>query len=145
MSEDKLLHASVTIAALNVELIVEHELERFARENDLETTHLAIMRREQLVLAKTTHCTTAEHANHHAPLPSDTTPVQDVSKLVTAIATLQLVDDGQLGLDSPVFGQRGVLWRLQPTGGDGDERLADVTIAHLPGTTNRDVILAYKA
>ena len=65
--------------------------------------------------------------------------VSGLSKSLTAVATLRLVQHGLLGLDDKVFGARGLLRGLHPPlrslayppGGRPDPRLEDITVGHL--------------
>lgn len=55
--------------------------------------------------------------------------VASVSKVITAVAVMQLYERGKLGLDDKVFGERGLLGNAFGT--PLDARLADVTVRHL--------------
>lgn len=54
--------------------------------------------------------------------------VASVSKPITSVAILRLVENGKLGLDDPAFD---ILGRLKPSGGVADERVNDITIRML--------------
>ncbi|MFB9862607.1 serine hydrolase [Rufibacter immobilis] len=57
--------------------------------------------------------------------------VASVSKVVTAVAIMKLVQDGQLSLTHPVFGPKGYLKNTYYTQGVTDSRLYHITVQHL--------------
>uniref|UniRef100_A0A2C9L8B6 Beta-lactamase-related domain-containing protein n=1 Tax=Biomphalaria glabrata TaxID=6526 RepID=A0A2C9L8B6_BIOGL len=59
-------------------------------------------------------------------------PISSVSKSLTAVAILQLVQNGQLTLKDKVFGESGILGEISPWDKSKvDPRLADITVNHL--------------
>ncbi len=59
-------------------------------------------------------------------------PVSSISKTITAVAVLQLVQAGDLDLRAKVFGSGGVLSNLKPLSGiPKDPRVHDITVEHL--------------
>lgn len=53
-----------------------------------------------------------------------------ISKTITAVSILKLVEDGKLKLDQKIFGQNGILKKYKPSG-KGDKRLLKITVRHL--------------
>ena len=103
-------------------------LTHFMAENDFHTAQLGVLRGSQLVYAAQRGGAT----DGGDGVAHDVMPVLDVSKSLTAVAVLQLVERGQLRLDDRVFGSRGLLWFITPVSNTlPDKRLADVTIEHL--------------
>lgn len=65
-----------------------------------------------------------------------------ISKTITAVIILKLVEDGKLKLDQKIFGQNGILKKYKPSG-KGDKRLLKITVRHLlqhSGGWNRDQV-----
>jgi len=59
-------------------------------------------------------------------------PVSAASKAFTALAVLKLVEEGRLNLQATVFGENGILRRLQPWKPENvDKRIYDITVDHL--------------
>ncbi|KAJ8042106.1 Acyltransferase mlcH [Holothuria leucospilota] len=65
--------------------------------------------------------------------PSSELPVSSISKLITAVGLMKLVEDGSLTLSDFVFGKGGILSSLEPFPSHkaADQRLFDVRIYHL--------------
>eukprot|EP00057_Strongylocentrotus_purpuratus_P004757 XP_003729375.1 PREDICTED: uncharacterized protein LOC100891431 [Strongylocentrotus purpuratus] len=63
--------------------------------------------------------------------PSTLLPVSSISKTITAVAILRLVQDGKLSLADRVFGGGGLLQSLKPWKGASDHRLHKITVEHL--------------
>lgn len=86
---------------------IDESIERFRSQNNLKGLSVAIVKDERLVFAKGYGFaneeekieTTAEHLFR----------IASVSKLVTAVAVLKLVESGKITLNSPVFGKYGIL------------------------------------
>ncbi|XP_052086879.1 uncharacterized protein LOC127724072 isoform X2 [Mytilus californianus] len=53
-----------------------------------------------------------------------------ISKTITAVGILKLVEDGKLKLDQKIFGQNGILKKYKPSG-KGDKKLLKITVRHL--------------
>ena len=76
--------------------------------------------------------------------PSTDTPVEptslfriaSVSKPITAVATLTLIEAGQLTLEDKVFD---IATDALPPGGAADDGVADITVAHLLYAVDQDV------
>ena len=59
-------------------------------------------------------------------------PISSISKTITAVATLQLVERGELKIKAQVFGKKGILNHLKPVDGvPKDPRVHDITVEHL--------------
>ena len=59
-------------------------------------------------------------------------PISSISKVFTAVAVLQLVEQGELELNAKVFGKDGILQQLKPVEGvPRDRRVHDITVEHL--------------
>lgn len=59
-------------------------------------------------------------------------PISSLSKSLTAVATLKLVQQGKLNLDDTVFGKTGVLHTIEPIDeANVDPRIYDITVEHL--------------
>lgn len=72
----------------------------------------------------------ADPATDEAVTPRHRFRIASVSKPITALAAMRLVETGALSLDTPVFGADGVLGeRLLDA--DSDPRLRDITVRHL--------------
>ncbi len=83
----------------------DRDVEYFLRRWELKGCSFALMRNDSLIYAKgygmandTTQCDV-----HHV------FRIASVSKLITATAIMKLVEQGQLSLDSQVFGEEGIL------------------------------------
>ncbi|XP_071785771.1 uncharacterized protein [Asterias amurensis] len=70
-----------------------------------------------------------------APMkPTTLQPISSLSKTITAVTVLKLVELGNLHLSDTVFGPDGILTSFQPASNDGrrvDPRLYDITVEHL--------------
>lgn len=58
-------------------------------------------------------------------------PASGISKIITALTVLKLVENGQLSLDAKVFGHEGILSYLMKKGEVKDPRLLDITVDDL--------------
>ncbi|XP_025116086.1 uncharacterized protein LOC112577254 [Pomacea canaliculata] len=59
-------------------------------------------------------------------------PVSSISKSITAVAVLRLVQDGLLDLEDTVFGPQGILHTLTPLNKEWvDHKIRDITVGHL--------------
>jgi CubicO group peptidase (beta-lactamase class C family) len=57
--------------------------------------------------------------------------IGSVSKIVTAVGVLKLIEDGRIRFDSRVFGPTGLLSEYGPDSGSGDSRILDITVLDL--------------
>ena len=103
-------------------------MERFVRDNELPGAALAVAKDGRLVYARGFGYADVEEKQ---PVqPESLFRIASISKPFTAVATLQLVEQGKLGLNDSVFG----LLPHKPHLAEGDSidlRLGKVTIAHL--------------
>ena len=59
-------------------------------------------------------------------------PLAGISKTITALAVLELIEEGKIHPESRVFGKNGILGRLKPFKGDSvDARLYEITVDDL--------------
>ena len=103
-------------------------MEGFVRDNELPGAALAVAKDGRLVYARGFGYADVEEKQ---PVqPESLFRIASISKPFTAVATLQLVEQGKLGLNDSVFG----LLPHKPHLAEGDSidlRLGQVTIAHL--------------
>ena len=88
-------------------VIIDGFMEKFRQQNGLKGISLAIVKDEKLVFAKGYGL-----ANEEAQIP--VTPnhlfrLASVSKLITAVAIMKLVESSKISLESKVFGKYGIL------------------------------------
>ena len=103
-------------------------MEGFVRDNELPGAALAVAKDGRLVYARGFGY--ADIEQQQPVQPESLFRIASISKPFTAVATLQLVEKGRLGLNDSVFG----LLPHKPhlaTGDTVDLRLGQVTIAHL--------------
>lgn len=107
---------------------IDMQVEAFIKRWKIEGASLAITKDERLVYAKgfgTANSETGEEVK-----PGHLFRIASVSKLITAVAIMKLFEEGYLGLDDPVFGQKGIL-------NDSvfmfyqDPRVEQITVRHL--------------
>ena len=115
---------------------------QFMTKWDLKGISLAIIKNEKLVYAKG-----FGEANDSQPMLSGNIfRVASVSKLITAVAIMKLVEEGKLSLDDKVFGSGGIL-NFSELDDVVDKRIYDITVRHLlvhtAGWTNRYGDLAF--
>lgn len=107
---------------------VDRLIQAFIKEHRVPGVSLAITDQGRLVYARGYGYA---DVNTRAPvIPSSLFRIASISKPITAVAVLQLVDQGQLSLDDKVF----EILNFQPHLEDGaklDDRQRDVTIRHL--------------
>ncbi len=100
----------------------------FLERWDIKGASVAIAKDGMMVYAKGFGYANAETGEHVQPYHQFR--VASVSKLITAIAVMKLVEDGKLALSDKVFGKEGVLkntayWNVY------DHRVYDITVKHL--------------
>ncbi len=107
---------------------IDKQVEAFIKRWKIEGASLAVTKDERLVYAKgfgTANSETGEEVK-----PGHLFRIASVSKLITAVAIMKLYEEGNLGLDDPVFGQQGILndtifMSYQ------DPRVEQITVRHL--------------
>ncbi|XP_068699047.1 uncharacterized protein [Montipora foliosa] len=62
--------------------------------------------------------------------PDDMFRIASISKTITAVGIMRLVQDGKLTLEDKVFGSQGILNEYSPTV-NGDRRIVNITVRHL--------------
>ncbi len=107
---------------------LDEELEKFVQSQRLEGLSVGIVKDGKLVYTKG-----FGHANREMETtlqPYHLMRIGSVSKLITAVAIMKLIEDGKITLDSQVFGEKGILH-----GGIYDvithKRYEEITIEHL--------------
>jgi CubicO group peptidase (beta-lactamase class C family) len=86
---------------------IDAYIERFRLQNNLKGLSVAIVKDERLIFAKG-----YGFANEEEKIetnPEHLFRIASVSKLVTAVAVMKLVESGKITLNSPVFGKYGIL------------------------------------
>jgi len=115
------------VGSENTELM-DRNFEKFREQNLLKGLAVAIVKDEKLVFVKG-----YGYADVEAKIPASPEQlfrIASVSKLVTAIAVMKLVESGKITLDSKVFGKFGILSNekyLQIK----DNRLQNITVRNL--------------
>lgn len=82
-------------------------IERFMRKWEIRGASFALMKDDKLLYAKG-----YGFADKEEQIPTETNHIfriASVSKLITAVGIMKLVEDGRLHLDDPVFGPSGIL------------------------------------
>ncbi|MFA9391361.1 MAG: serine hydrolase domain-containing protein [Prolixibacteraceae bacterium] len=107
---------------------IDKQVERFMRRSDLKGVSLAIIEDEKLVFNRAYGFADKE-------LGIETSPehlfrLASVSKLITAIAIMHLVEEGKLSLDDQVFGSEG-LFNEPEYQNIRDRKLLDIKVVHL--------------
>ena len=111
------------------ELVSFDELMRsFVQQNEIPGGALAVAKDGRLVYARGFGY--ANRAKNKPVKPESLFRIASISKPLTAVATLQLIERGKLKLDDSVFNLLSHKAHL-PKGGKVDSRLKDITLAHL--------------
>jgi len=109
-------------------VIIDEFMEKFRSQNGLKGVSIAIVKDEKLVFAKG-----YGFANESARIqvtPNHLFRLASVSKLITAVAIMKLVENSKISLDSKVFGKYGILNDEQFLH-IKDKRLEKITVRHL--------------
>ena len=109
-------------------VFIDASIEKFRQQNGLKGVSVAIVKDEKLVFVKG-----YGFANEEALVP--VTPnllfrIASVSKLITAVAIMKLVENSKISLESKVFGKYGILNDDQFLH-IKDSRLEKITVQHL--------------
>lgn len=86
---------------------IDRNLNSFIKKWKIEGASVAITKDEQLVYAKGFGIANDETGEQVKP--GHLFRIASVSKLITAVATMKLYEEGKLGLDDRVFGEEGIL------------------------------------
>ena len=87
--------------------VIDDYIEKFRQQNGLKGVTVAIVKDEKLVFAKG-YGFANEEAQIHVT-PNHLFRIASVSKLITAVAIMKLVENSKISLDSKVFGKYGIL------------------------------------
>lgn len=107
---------------------IDRKIERFMERSELQGVSVALVDNGRLVFAKG-----YGYANREENIrvkPASIFRIASISKLITAVAIMKLVDKQMLSLDDKVFGIEGIIHDsayLQIN----DKRLTDITVRHL--------------
>jgi CubicO group peptidase (beta-lactamase class C family) len=107
---------------------VEKTVTSFMRRWSIEGASIAVSRDGKLIYAHGFGF--ADTASHEVTQPYNKFRIASISKLITAVAVMKLVDEGKLSLSDKVFGPDALLddpYFSNPK----DERVFDITVAHL--------------
>ncbi len=116
---------------------IERQVNRFIKRNELKGASVAIIKEEQLVYAQGFGIA---NDDKERVSPGHLFRVASVSKLITAVAIMKLVEEGRLSLSDKVFGSQGVI-NDSIFNKVRDRRLYSITVqnllAHSGGWTQR--------
>lgn len=106
---------------------IDNAIREFMREKRVPGASLAITDRGRLVYARGFGY--ADIAERRKVMPGDLFRIASISKPITAVAIMQLVEDGKLKLDDRIFS---LLEGYKPVPEDAaiDARMGDITIRH---------------
>ncbi len=107
---------------------IDDMMVEFVRENEVPGAALAVTRDSRLVYARGFGW--ADRDARKPVQPDSLFRIASISKPITAVAVLQLIESRKLNLDDKVFG----LLEFTPhvmAGSEPDPRLADITVRHL--------------
>ncbi|MDX9848071.1 MAG: serine hydrolase domain-containing protein [Tenuifilaceae bacterium] len=107
---------------------LEKNMNRFIRQWGVAGASLAIANQGKLVYAKGFGFADIEQGE--AMQPYHLLRVASVSKLITAVAIMKLIEDGKLSLNQQVFGENGILNNAQYRNYI-DPRYEEITVKHL--------------
>ena len=107
---------------------IDKDVAAFLKRWKIEGASLAVTKDEQLVYAKGFGI--ANKKTGEEVKPGHLFRIASVSKLITAVAVIKLVEDGQLDLDDPVFGEKGIL-NDSVFRNYTDTRIGDIRVRHL--------------
>lgn len=107
---------------------LDKSFEKFREQNSLKGLAVAIVKDQKLIFAKGYGY--ADVGSRILVSPEQLFRVASVSKLITAIAVMKLVESGKIKLDSKVFGKYGILNDPKYLN-IKDNRLTNITIRHL--------------
>ncbi|WP_165372199.1 serine hydrolase [Emticicia agri] len=106
IAEDKSTQ-NYTITPKSVDQEVDNLVNAFVKKYDITGLTFAISNQEKLMYAKGYGY--ADKANNTPVTPYSLFRIASVSKPITAIAVMKLIEDGKLSLDDKVFGDNGIL------------------------------------
>lgn len=101
-------------------------IDAFIEDTGLTGATVAILEDDRLVYAAG-----KGNIRGHSAMASTLVPILELSKLITAVAILQLYEAGRIHLQDRVFGNHRLLYFIKPTSGKMDARLHHITVEHL--------------
>lgn len=104
----------------------DHKIERFVKQWEIVGAALAIVKDGRLVYAKGYGY--ADRERQIPAQPYHNFRIASVSKLVTAVGIMKLVEEGKLKLSDKVFGQKGILSEYKEI---ADPLALDIEVRHL--------------
>lgn len=119
---------------------IDSMMKRVLRSLRLAGATVAVVKDERLVYAKGFGY--ADKENKVGVEPYHLFRIGSVSKLITAMAVLKLVDDGKLSLDDYVFGEKGVL-NGKGYGGIKNRNFYRIKVKHLLNHTSGWSLITY--
>lgn len=105
--------------------IIEEQITKFMSSSNIKGLSLAIVKDEKLIFTNAYGYANIENAETTSP--EHLFRIASVSKLVTAITIMTLVEDGKLSLESTVFGKNGIIKEYDPV----DPNMNDITVREL--------------
>lgn len=106
---------------------LDSKIRSYMQKWELKGACVAVMRNDSLVFAKG-----YGKADEGVPMqPNHLMRVASVSKLITAVGIMNLVDQGMLSLSDPVFGEDGILVGPAYENASKDPNYAKITVEHL--------------
>ena len=107
--------------------VLDESFQAYVEDNYFRGGSVGVLKNSRLVFADGEGFT-GKHTTHAWTVQ----PIVDISKTFTAVAILQLIEDGLLRMDDHVFGIGGVLYYMRPDDEDSfNPQLNDITIEHL--------------
>ena len=114
------------ISDFNYSDYIQGRVDRFMRTWGLKGVSVAIVKDEKLVYAQGFGTTDGVHRVQ----PGNLFRLASVSKLITAVAVMKLVEEQKLNLDAPVFGPDGII-KDSIFNKVRDQKLYRITVRHL--------------
>ena len=108
--------------------VIDDLIEKFRIQNGLKGVAVAVVKDEKLVFAKGYGFSNEE--DQIGATPNNLFRLASVSKLITAVAVMKLVENSKISLDSKVFGKEGILSDEQFLN-IKDKRLEKITVRNL--------------
>lgn len=109
------------------EAVLDESFSSYIQDNGFRGGSVGVIKNNRLVYADGEGFT-GKHTDHAWSV----LPIVDISKTITAVGILQLVEDGLLRLEDKVFGIGGVLYYMRPDNEDEfNPNLNDITIEDL--------------
>ena len=108
--------------------VIDDYMEKFRIQNGLKGVSIAVVKDEKLVFAKGYGFSNEE--DQIRVTPNNLFRLASVSKLITAVATMKLVENSKISLESKVFGKEGIL-NDEPFLNIKDRRLEKITVRNL--------------